>query len=268
MPMPYSKTVSILQITDLHILPDPGEKMLGIDTEYYFKAVLDQAFAAGNTFDLVLVSGDLAQDPCAASYKRILKTLEKYPVNSVCLPGNHDDYPLMLSLFNSQKISCNKQTLFDDWQLICLNSQIPGRPGGNIGNEELLFLQKCLTEQPDYFALIAVHHHVLPTQSQWMDTMLIENQQEVLNILRNYPQVKAVTTGHIHQVMDRDYQSIRVLGSPATCFQFKPLCSDFTLDLEMPGYRIINLLPDGSIETSVYRLPGLLKELSLDSFGY
>ncbi|MGZ8918448.1 MAG: hypothetical protein ACXW0T_09525 [Methylobacter sp.] len=37
--------ISILQITDMHILATPEDTLLGINTAYYFKEVLDLAFA-------------------------------------------------------------------------------------------------------------------------------------------------------------------------------------------------------------------------------
>ena len=67
--------LSILQITDLHILPELDETFLGINTEYYFSAVLDLALAENPHFDFILLTGDLTQDPCAASYRRILDRL-------------------------------------------------------------------------------------------------------------------------------------------------------------------------------------------------
>ena len=151
--------LTILQITDLHILPGLDETFLGIDTEYYFSAVLEQALAENRHYNLILVTGDLAQDPSAASYRRILDRLATTDTPCICLPGNHDDYALMQQVFNTGQISCRKQVLLENWQLICLNSQIPGAPGGRLAKQELVFLEDCLINHPHHHALIAVHHH-------------------------------------------------------------------------------------------------------------
>ncbi len=233
--------LSILQITDLHILPDLDETFLGINTEYYFHAVLELAFAEHHHFDLILLTGDLAQHPSPASYQRILNSLEVHNTPCICLPGNHDDYQLMQQIFNTSLVSCKKQIFLGNWQLICLNSQIPGEPGGRLSKEELLFLEDCLIGNPNHHALIAVHHHCLETKSAWMDTMIIENNQELLEIINQYPQTKAITTGHIHQDMDITIGGVRVLGTPSTCFQFMPKSATFSLDTTAPGYRLIKL---------------------------
>ena len=260
--------LSILQITDLHILPDLDETFLGINTEYYFHAVLELAFAEHHHFDLILLTGDLAQHPSPASYQRILNSLEVHNTPCICLPGNHDDYQLMQQIFNTGLVSCKKQIFLENWQLICLNSQIPGEPGGRLSKEELLFLEDCLIGNPNHHALIAVHHHCLETKSAWMDTMIIENSQELWAIINQYPQTKAITTGHIHQDMDITIEGVRFLGTPSTCFQFKPESKTFSLDTTAPGYRLIKLYEDGRIESAITRLSEQLSGLQIDTQGY
>ncbi|WP_432740675.1 3',5'-cyclic-AMP phosphodiesterase [Methylobacter sp. G7] len=260
--------LSILQLSDLHILAAPEDKLLGINTEHYFHACLDQAFAEKRHFDLILLTGDLAQDPCAASYRRILNSLEVYETPCICLPGNHDDYELMQQVFNADSINCRKQVFLDNWQLISLNSQIPGEPGGHLSNEELAFLENCLTENPSRHALIAVHHHCLETKSPWMDTMIIDNSRELWAIVDEYPQVKAITTGHIHQILDIKTASLRVLGVPSTCFQFVPGSTEFAVNDTAPGYRLIELYADGRVESGVMRLAEPLAGLQTNLHEY
>lgn len=267
--MTYSaKPVSILQISDLHVLPHSTDKLLGVATEHYFKLALQQAFDQYGQFDLILVSGDLAQDPCLASYQRIRDTLSSYQTKTVCLSGNHDDWPLMQKVLNTDLISCERQILFDDWQLINLNSQKLTDPGGLLLQPELDFLVECLKSQPERFSIIAVHHHCTLSNSVWLDTMVISNSHEFFQCLKPYPRVKVITTGHIHQLLETVERNIIILGVPSTCFQFKPNCKDFTLDSIAPGYRVLRLYPDGRIETEIHRLPVALSELHTDSEGY
>jgi 3',5'-cyclic-AMP phosphodiesterase len=267
--MPLNQAcLTLLQITDMHILRHSGETLVGIDTEHYFHAILELAFSSHPHFDLVLVTGDLAQIPCQSSYQRILDRLEAYQTECVCLAGNHDNFDLMQAILNTDKVSCRKQTVLQNWQVICLNSQIVGEAGGRLANEELVLLEQCLSDYPHHHALIAVHHHCLPTDSVWMDTMTIENHQDFLAIVKKYPQVKVITTGHIHQLMDTTVESVRVLGTPSTCFQFKPKSKQFGMDNTAPGYRVIQLYADGHIESTVVRLSEPLSELQTNTHGY
>ncbi|MEY3289589.1 MAG: 3,5-cyclic-AMP phosphodiesterase [Pseudomonadota bacterium] len=260
--------LSLLQITDLHIQPGLDDVFLGINTEHYFHAVLELAFTENHHFDLVLVTGDITQDACPASYQRILQKLETTNTPCICLPGNHDDYQLMQQLFNTTQVNCQKQVFLKNWQLICLNSQIPGSPCGSLSKAELLFLEDCLSTYPNHHALIAVHHHCLETKSTWMDTMIIENSEEFLTITKKYPQAKVIANGHIHQEMDIISGSVRILGTPSTCFQFKPESKTITLDTTSPGYRVIQLYEDGRIESKVTRLSEPLTGLQTDNPNY
>jgi Icc protein len=246
---------TLLQISDLHLLPHSGDTMYGIDTEHSFHRVLEYALATHPNIDLILATGDLTQEPCLDSYRRIAETLQSTGVPCICLPGNHDDPALMQSALNKDRVSCNKQTFLGSWQIIALNSLIPGKPGGRLDERELRFLEDCLRAHPDRYALIAVHHHCQSTGSLWMDTMMIDNSEEFLTVLRRYPKVRAVTCGHVHQAMDRQAGEIRLFSAPSTCFQFTPNSLAFSLDDAGPGYRIVRLYPDGSLETAAYCLP-------------
>ncbi|MDD5115275.1 MAG: 3',5'-cyclic-AMP phosphodiesterase [Methylobacter sp.] len=263
------KGLSILQLSDMHILSQPDATLLGINTLYYFRACLKQALTSDQHFDLLLLTGDLAQEPCIASYQQILKCLEHYPdLPCLCLPGNHDDYDLMLQVFNTDKVSCNKQLLLNNWQVINLNSQIPGKPGGRLVEEELLFLEQCLKDYPALNAIIAVHHHFIKSNSKWMDTMMIENSEELLAIVRRFPQIKVLINGHIHQELEAEIGTAQVFGTPSTCFQFSPGSTQFSVDDTPPGYRLIHLGNNGNVNSEVIRLPGRLTELKVTDHGY
>jgi Icc protein len=259
--------ITILHITDAHILSTPEATLLGVDTAHYFQEVLKQAFAK-HYFDLVLLTGDLAQDPCLASYQFIRDTLMAYRTPSICLPGNHDDYGLMEQVFNTENISCRKQVLFNNWQLISLNSQIIGANGGNLSHAELLFLDDCLAKHPKHYALLAMHHHCLETQSVWMDAMIISNRQQLFAAISHYPQVKAIAYGHIHQDVDEKVAGVQCWGTPSTCFQFKPKAPGFELDDTSPGYRVIKLYDTGLVQSEVIRLAEPLQGLQIHTHGY
>lgn len=260
--------LKILQISDLHILPAETDTLLGVNTEFYFRQTLKHAHTEHGPFDLILVSGDLAQDPCPASYRRILQQLQSYRTTTLCLPGNHDDFESMQAILNEGVVSCRKQLRMQDWQIVCLNSQKPDSPAGELRIEELAFLEKCLTALPEVPALIAVHHHCTPSGSGWLDTMQIENSAALLELVGRYPQVKAITYGHVHQEMTARHGGIDIFSAPATCFQFEPHSTEFSVEDTPPGYRIFELFADGRLESACYRLSGPLRGLRRDAHSY
>ncbi len=265
--MTQAAPLTVLQLTDCHFLAEARQEILGIDTEKYFIKVLDQAFAGDQHYDVLLLTGDLAQDPCVSSYQRLQRHLLELPVPVICLAGNHDDFGIMQTLLNTNNISCAQLRVFEHWQIVCLNSQIPGKPGGFLSDNELSILTQALAEHPMHHTLCAIHHHCVPTHSAWLDTMLITNSAQLLNILTANPQAKAVVSGHIHQDLTQQIQHLQVIGTPSTCFQFTPNSHNFSLDDTAPGYRKLFLYPDGTLTTQVFRLPEALSELRLGD-GY
>ncbi len=267
--MPDSNNfISVLQVTDPHILATPEATLLGIKTAYYFNAVLDHALHSSRHFDLCLLTGDLAQEPCISSYQYILDTLQAHDIPCLCLPGNHDDFGIMQSVLNTDNINCNKLKILGNWQIIGLNSQVLGSEGGYLPTSELAFLEHCLQDNRDFSVLIAVHHHCLPTGSHWMDTMMIDNAEDLFAVIKPYPGVKAVVNGHIHQEMALTNNSVRILTAPSTCFQFKPNSKNFSLDGLSPGYRWLQLYEDGSLQSGVERIPEKLTGLQRHIHGY
>jgi Icc protein len=55
---------------------------------------------------------------------------------------------------------------------------------------------------------------------------------------------------------------------PSTCVQFKPLSKDFAIDDVAPGYRWLDLYPDGRVETAVSRVDGVKFEVDFSVKGY
>ncbi len=260
--------LKILQISDPHILPDASDTLLGINTEYYFRQVLSEAHAEHGPFDLILVTGDLGQDPCPPSYRRILQQLQAYRTTTLCLPGNHDDFGLMQAILNEGTVTCHKQLQVENWQIICLNSQKIGSPVGELPADELAFLEACLMAKPDMPALIALHHHCIASDCGWLDTMQLENSTSFLKLLGRHRQVKAVTYGHIHHEITASHDGIAIFSAPATCFQFELHSTEFSVEDTPPGYRIFECYADGSLKSACYRISEPLLGLIKNAHSY
>jgi Icc protein len=263
-----AKPIRILQLTDFHLLADPSTTMMGIDTDQSFLAALEHARRGENDVDLFLLTGDLVQDAHPDAYQRLRGFLSVVAKPCFCLPGNHDDPEMIRSVLVGGQLAYTRQILRDDWQIICLDSIIPGHPGGYLAAHQLDLLESLLSEQAHRHALISLHHSPVPTGSAWLDTMMLSNHQAFFALLKRFPQVKAVVFGHIHQALDVAYAGIRCLGAPSTCFQFKPGSEDFGLDFLPGGYRRLALYPDGEILTEVIRLDSVPPGLDMASGGY
>ena len=96
----------------------------------------------------------------------------------------------------------------------------------------------------------------------------LRNDREFLELLGKYEMVRSVVYGHIHQELDFMFNNIRLFCTPSTCIQFKQEVIDFALDIVNPGYRRLQLFPDGRIEAKVIRVEGHTFKADFSSAGY
>ena len=65
----HGGSLSLLQITDLHLQPDHGARLLGVDTAASLDAVLRAALSQRRA-DALIVTGDIAHSASEATYAR------------------------------------------------------------------------------------------------------------------------------------------------------------------------------------------------------
>ncbi len=261
-------TIKLLQLSDLHLLAHAEATLMGVNTEFYWHKTLSKALRQHPDADLLLLTGDLAQTPTPETYRRLLRHLADVAIPCLCLPGNHDNKRLMQEILNSGNVGCNKRQVFAHWQIINLDSTVDRAAGGHLSEQELNLIDLCIAQYPELWVFISIHHHCTATGSLWMDKMQIDNSNRLFERLQKHPQVKAITTGHIHQVRQQQKYGIKIFSAPSTCFQFKPLSKNFALDTLPPGYRWFRLQADGSLQTAVERLDIKRQGLDFSSDGY
>lgn len=81
------------------------ETLLGVNTWESYQAVLDAIHAEKRPCDLIVATGDLAQDQSSAAYQHFAEGIASFSVPCVWLPGNHDFQPAMYSSLQEAGIS-------------------------------------------------------------------------------------------------------------------------------------------------------------------
>ncbi|MFT5591955.1 MAG: Icc protein [Oceanicoccus sp.] len=256
-----------IQITDCHLFASDEGKLLGMDTQASLNAVLDIIHSEQSQFDFYLCTGDLSQDGSVESYQYLKDLLAKDGKEQFWIPGNHDYRSNMLQVVNEEQemLTVIKK---GHWQLILLDSQVPGSVFGNLAQSQLDLLEAALKADSTSHTLITMHHHPKPMGCKWLDTQQIRNSQALLDIVDKYDNVRVVLWGHVHQDSDKMVDGVRYISTPSTCVQFTPESSDFDVDKEGPGYRWVELNDDGTISTGVSRVVGIDFEIDYTIKGY
>ncbi len=256
----------LIQISDIHHFADTSQALLGVNTHESFTEITK--IAKKESAGLILLTGDLVQDGTEKAYIHIANEMKSFPMPVYWIPGNHDDAQIMSQVYPRENISNLKHIVLEHWHIILLNSQKPGAVAGYLDPTQLRFIQHCLDMFPEHYALIVLHHHPLPIGCAWLDKIGLTNAEELWSILAHYPHVKAILSGHVHQQQESEKNGIRYLSTPSTCIQFKTHSQPFALEKIPPGYRWIELYPDGELKTEVCRLEKYIGVFDEHAKGY
>jgi Predicted phosphohydrolases len=269
LPLAGGARVRILQITDTHLFAKKHETLLGVNTWESYQAVLAAIHAQKRDCDLIVATGDLAQDHSAEAYQHFSEGIAAFAMPCVWLPGNHDFQPAMYSALQDAGISSAKRVFIGDrWQILLLDSQVFGVPHGELSEYQLEWLERKLADSPERNTLLLLHHHPVSSGCSWLDQHSLRNAAALDSVLARYPRVRHMLCGHIHQELDLDWNGRRMMATPSTCVQFKPHCANFTLDTIAPGWRWLELHDDGTLTTEVCRLQSTKFSPDTASEGY
>ena len=237
---------TIAQISDCHFSATTKPKFVTGCT-----AVLQDI--AANPVDLLVVSGDIADDGCAEAYRQIGALVKQILPNTpvVWVPGNHDD-PAVMEVELGQPLL--REWTLPGWKLAFLNSAVPRKVWGRIGEQQLNNFSYWLTKTADYVGIF-VHHPPEPVGTEWIDPQCLRDADELAEIVSANQQVQWLANGHVHQGKSASFAGVDWYCTPATSRQFKAGAVDFALDKTLaPGYRRFSLNVDGSYHTEVRRV--------------
>lgn len=244
-------TLRIIQFSDPHLYAEADGELRGVVTLDSFQRVIATARDRHWPPDAILLTGDIAQDESAGAYRRAIQVLTGTGVRVLCLPGNHDDPELMEQEFSSPQFSVGGAHVIGNWQVVMLSSYVRNSAAGRVSDDDLVHLDRHLAARPDLYGLIAVHHHPVPSGSRWLDTVALENAEDLFAVIERHSHVRALVWGHVHQEMVGRRNGVALLGTPSTCAQFLPSSELFRLDTLPPAYRWLELEADGRLRSEV-----------------
>jgi len=263
--------IRVVQITDTHLFREPDANLLKLNTQDSFEKVLELIQSNESAIDVILATGDIAQDASVEAYMRFGKAMEDFDAPFYWIPGNHDRRRVMQGV-DLYKRAFDGSAHFANWQFIFLDSSVTGEVHGLLGKSELAHLAASLEASAKDPALehcvVCLHHNPVPGSAGWMEGIGLQNDKEFFALIDRYPHVRAVVYGHIHQELDFVRNDVRYFCTPSTCIQFKPQVEDFTLDNVNPAYRWFDLLPNGEIRSAIERVTGYEFEVDHSSTGY
>ncbi len=144
------------------------------------------------------------------------------------------------------------------WRLIGLDSLDEGdiEGAGDIEEDQRDWLAQQLTDHGEEPTILFVHHPPFSVQTAWLDRVSLRNRTALIKLVRGFPQVRAISAGHVHLEYQAAFGQIELLTTPSTAFQFRRYENGPVCDPIPPGFRRFRL-EGSSCVTEVIRLPEL-----------
>jgi Icc protein len=238
--------INVLHLTDPHLFADKSGELRGTATYASLCSALEHYRDSDWRADIVLVTGDLIQDDSAEAYGHFTDLLGELELPVYCLPGNHDVRGLMQEALAMAPFHYCEIFESGNWGIVSLDSCVTGQAGGHVGADELDRMDREIDAMEAAHVMVCLHHPPVLMESRWLDSVGLDNREELLQRVAVSGKVRLVVFGHVHQPYDAEHDGIHIIGTPSTCRQFKQRSILFAVDDNPPAYRRIRLGDDGS----------------------
>lgn len=196
-----------------------------------------------------MVNGDLALSVGSeADYRRFREIVAPL---AAAMPvvlgvGNHDDRGNLLAALSRSRDAEWLASVVDQgpYRMVQLDSHLaPGHVGGEVGDEQLGWLEGLLRTGGQRRTIVSLHHPGESTSEGCRDF------GKVAELASEHPSVEAIVTGHDHAFSVDQEDGVHRIGLPAAGFAFEPgtPCGWVAADLSASGL-VLTLRSDSGRE--------------------
>ena len=245
-------TLKIIHITDTHLLNRANDTFYGFNTRNSFEKVVRKSLADYPDADCILLTGDISQNGEIHSYRQLRSIIEQIGIPVYAVPGNHDSPQFLQQILDNcpdQSISVVNRFAYP---LVLISSWKQGTHQGEVSAQSLRQLNNYLTTCTHDLVIMGMHHPPVPTGSEWLDKLGLENYRELLQLMNNSSKNIIMLCGHIHQTLEVQMKNVQILATPSTCHQFEPLAKQMAIDeSKPPAFRIIKIRNSKLVESKI-----------------
>lgn len=243
--------MKIIQITDLH-LTRPGDTLFGLDPLARLEAGLADVNLNHADADLVVISGDLANDGERVAYDTLKDHLRSLVPPFRLMLGNHDDRDLFRAVFPEAEAEEGfVQAAIDteEGRLIVLDTLDAGHVEGRLCQVRLDWLDRRLAEVRGRPAFIFMHHPPFKLHMPVLDGVRLADPDALHDLLARHGNVRHIFAGHVHRPVAGSWRGIPFTALRGTNHQFALDFSEGRLATshEPPAYAVIFIDAEGVV---------------------
>lgn len=215
----------VVQLSDLHIVPEGQELHGRVDTTQVVADIFESLERLDTHVDAVLLTGDLADTADPASYRRLRALVEpaaeRLGTELVYLMGNHDARPAfrreLLGLPATEE-SVDRVVWANGLRIIALDSTVPGEHHGELDDAQLEWLAAELATPAPYGTIVAFHHPPVFSPLPLLRKLTLLEPERLTKVVDGTDAL-LVVAGHTHHVTTGLLGSVPVWVATATAYQ-------------------------------------------------
>lgn len=249
-----TRPITFIQITDTHISSDITKRVDESCPYDNLKHAVDEINGLQPRPHFVIHTGDIADSKgFVPEYKNFKKEITRLSVPIRYALGNHDNCTNFLQVVLGEKDSGKQYYYYsfdqENGHFVVLDSRT-GKSPGNISEDQLKWLREDLEKNKDKLTFVFLHHHVMRIQSQpnKLDSLMLQNHQEFLDIIDRFPNVKFVVNGHVHLPKTVTKGGKTFICTPSLAYQFSPVSVKLERVNTPPCYRIFTIDKQGQVK--------------------
>jgi 3',5'-cyclic AMP phosphodiesterase CpdA len=206
-------------MSDTHLLPS-GKLLHGISPEENLRKCFDAIRKRHADARFVLITGDIAEDGGAKSYRLLQKEAQRLRIPVLVLPGNHDDvdkmrmiFPTFLGNLDALGKGCWMPSALRTPAgfFIFVDTTLPGVAHGVFDEKRALRLQSELDRLDDTDADIffALHHPPFTCGIPALDARRLLDPEALFSLLSLYRnRIRHIFIGHLHRSIFGNWRGI------------------------------------------------------------
>ncbi|WP_299813704.1 phosphodiesterase [uncultured Roseibium sp.] len=215
----------IAHMTDLHLRPRGLACYRVSDTNMFAERAMQSLRALSSAPDALVITGDLTDRSDPREYAVARELLSRLDLPIYMIPGNHDgsaDMRREMRDFPGISESGDGKVFYradiGDLQLIALDTHLPGRPEGELGKDQLAWLDATLRDNAKP-ALVALHHPPALSGIGHMDRIGLLDAPALAEVIAPHNHVERLICGHLHRPIIAGFAGKIMTLSPSTGHQ-------------------------------------------------
>ena len=212
--------MKLIHLTDFHLVP-PGEVLWGGDPAERVDRVLEDVAAQHGDADLCVITGDLTDRGQPEAYDWLVERLDRFPLETVLMIGNHDDRAVMRErlpgLLDDGNGFVQGERLTSEGTLLFLDTFKGGTSAGQFCARRQAWLKSRL-EAADGPVWIFMHHPPMDIGIGYMDRIKLEEAEAFGELIAGHD-VRHIFFGHIHRAAYVNWRGIPCTALPGTNHQ-------------------------------------------------